>query len=278
MDLQRGDGTVSGRFWHYGGSNGIGIDLHSVDGSTVITRMEMSGASPGSVAINASPIVTADTFATQLAANSGWLQLSRTITGMTLSNSVVDTVNDIVVAAGSCASDGTAPAMMTLASAITKRTDAAWSAGNNAGGWLDGAAMPDGTGHVFAIRRPDTGQVDVGLSASLTPALPSGYTQRRRLGSVVRAAGALRPFQQVNDRFTFVAPVTDLSSTTLRAAAALTLSVPGGLPVRAQLRVKPISAAGSIWSLTVTRSVATARRQPPTCPMKSLLRPTRTGR
>lgn len=237
VDLRRNDNTVSGRMWHYGGSNSIGIDLHSVDGSTVITRMEMSGATPGTVTIGGSPIVTA---------NSGWLQLSRAIVGMTLSNAVADPVNDITVAAGLCASDGTQPALMQLASAITKRTDAAWAAGNNAGGWLDGAAMPDGTGHVFAIRRPDTGQVDVGLSASLTPALPTNYTQRRRIGSVLRAAAALRPFQQVNDRFIFVSPVTDISSTTLRAAAPLTLSVPSGLPVRAQLRVKPISAAGSI--------------------------------
>lgn len=221
-----------------------GAELESGRDAEVIWRPDVGGSGSWVLPAWANALYVDPSPTNAMADNSSWLQLSRTVAGMTLSNSLVDTVNDIVVAAGSCASDGAAPAVMSLASAITKRTNAAWSAGTNAGGWLDGSAMPDGTAHVFAIRRPDTGAVDIALSASLTPELPANYTQRRRIGSVLRAAGALRPFRQVNDRFTFVEPVTDISSTTLRAAAPLTLSVPSGLPVRALLRVKPISESG----------------------------------
>jgi hypothetical protein len=176
--------------------------------------------------------------ATKLAANGGTilnpsgLLLSGLLYGLTLSNDAGDLTNDIGIAGGSAASDDATPVLMTLASALIKRTDAAWAVGNNAGMWLDGASMPNGTGHVFLIRRPDTGVVDVGASASLSPTLPTNYTQKRRIGSIIRGSGAILAFRQTGDRFMFVTPPTDLSLSVISASALRTLTVPTGLVLR----------------------------------------------
>ena len=66
VDFERSDGTVSGRLWHVGGANNIVLDLHSADGATLLTRITLSGATPGTVTINDSVIVTAANFPSQL--------------------------------------------------------------------------------------------------------------------------------------------------------------------------------------------------------------------
>src|SRR5262245_6675329 len=81
------------------------------------------------------------------------------IHGLTLSNNVSDTANDIDIAIGSAASDSTTPKLMSLASALTKRVDGSWSVGTNQGG-LDTGSIASATYHVFLIQRSDTGVVD----------------------------------------------------------------------------------------------------------------------
>ncbi|MEJ1928847.1 hypothetical protein WDZ92_01050 [Nostoc sp. NIES-2111] len=154
--------------------------------------------------------------------------------GMAISNNTTDATNDIDVAAGECASDASTYRRMALASAMTKRTDAAWAVGSGNGGWLDGASMPNGTGHVFVISRSDTGAVDVALSASLSPTLPTNYDRKRRIGSIVRASGAIRSFVQDGDFFQFKAPSTDASAISTTATLR-TLSLPLGIRLMARI-------------------------------------------
>jgi hypothetical protein len=123
------------------------------------------------------------------------------IYGLTLSNNVTDATNDINIAAGS-AVDSTGAVSMLLASGYTKRLDAAWAVGTGNGGRMSAAAIADTTYHVFLIRRPDTGVVDVGFDTSPTaPTLPANYTQFRRIGSIIRESGAIVGFLQFGDKF-----------------------------------------------------------------------------
>lgn len=151
--------------------------------------------------------------------------------GLTLSNDTLDATNDVVIAAGSAATDDVAPQFMTLAAAMTKRTDAAWAVGSGGGGWLDGASMPNGTGHAFLIQRSDTGVVDVGFSASATaPPLPTNYDRKRRIGSILRESATIIPFKQTGDVFRRTAK-TDRSSTAAFASQLFAVSVPTGIAV-----------------------------------------------
>jgi hypothetical protein len=151
------------------------------------------------------------------------------IFGVTLSNNGSDATNDIDVAAGNCASDATEPALMILASSLTKRLDAAWAVGTNQGG-LDTGSIADTTYHVWLIQRSDTGVVDALFSTSATsPTMPSGYDRKRRIGSIIRAAGAIRLFDQTGDVFTYRAEITDRSAGTAYGSALLAMSVPVGI-------------------------------------------------
>lgn len=156
--------------------------------------------------------------------------------GLTLANNASDATNDLDIASGEAASDASSPALMALAASITKRLDAAWAVGGGNGG-LDTGVIANTTYHVFLIRRPDTGVVDVLFSASATsPTLPTNYTQKRRIGSFVRNSGAIRAFTQRGDRFTYFSPRADVDVSNLAAAPGTTYtlaSIPTGIQVDA---------------------------------------------
>ena len=158
------------------------------------------------------------------------------IFGLTLVNSGTDPTNDIVIAAGVCR-DTADSVDMVLPAARTKQLDAAWAAGNNAGG-RDTGAIADGTWHVFLIRNPTTQGVDALFSQSPTaPTMPSGYTQKRRIGSIIRASGAIVAFTQTEDRFLLSVPVVNYDAAP-NSASAITVtltSLPSGVGVTALL-------------------------------------------
>lgn len=159
------------------------------------------------------------------------------ITGLTLSNNVSDATNDIDIATGKAA-DSTNTVMMSLASALTKRLDANWAVGTNQGG-LDTGSIANTTYHVYLIRRPDTGVVDVLFSASASsPTMPANYTQKRRIGSIVRSSGAIKAFVQDGDEFMWSTPVSDIAATNPGTSAVTrTLTLPVGIRVLAYLTV-----------------------------------------
>jgi len=120
--------------------------------------------------------------------------------GLTLSNNATDPTNDIDIGAG-IAMDQTNSWMMELTGTLTKRLDATWVAGSGQGG-RDAGTLADNTYHVFLIRNPTSGVIDALFSTSpTTPTMPTGYTQKRRIGSIVRLFSAIALFTQLGDEF-----------------------------------------------------------------------------
>lgn len=158
--------------------------------------------------------------------------------GLTISNSGVDATNDIVVAVGSATTEAVANArnLQNLTSALTKQLDAAWAVGTNAG-MLDTGSIANTTYHIFLIARGDTGVVDVLASTSASsPTMPTNYTQKRRIGSIIRSGATILPFTQDGDFFQLNTPVLDIDATNPGTSAVTrTLTVPVGVNVRASL-------------------------------------------
>jgi len=116
---------------------------------------------------------------------------------ITVSNNATDSDHDMDFTDGVFQfDDGSGQA---VATAMTKRLDANWVAGNNQGGLDTGSVAVDTTYHLFAIYNPSTSTADFLFSASLSPTLPSGYTKKKRIASLLTdGAGNIR-----NGTFTF---------------------------------------------------------------------------
>lgn len=142
----------------------------------------------------------------------------------------------IDIAAG-VATDSTNARILRLASGLTKRLDAAWSAGSGNGGWDTGSAPSNGSYYVHLIMRPDTGAVDVLLSASPTsPTLPANYSYFRRIHAGVIQSSSIRKYLQVGDRNWWDVPVLDINTTNPGTSAiTATLTVPTGIVVEADV-------------------------------------------
>lgn len=198
--------------------------------------------------------------------------------GLDLSNNLTDSNNDIDISAGVCV-DKTGTAVMILASALTKRVDAGWVVGSGNGGLDTGAVSANATYHVHAIKRPDTGVVDVLFSLSpSSPTLPAGYTVSRRIGSLVRASGGFRQFFQNGDTFILDGPTSDISTSALDTTSALfTLaSIPSDIQVESILfgQMNSTSANTTVYvnspqqtSVASTGPYITARQQVANIPM-----------
>jgi hypothetical protein len=168
------------------------------------------------------------------------------LTGYTLSNNVADATNDIDIAAGVCM-DSTNTSFIKLASGITKRMDAAWAVGTNQG-CLDTGSLSDQTYHLYAIKRLDTGVVDIIASADEDgPTMPDDYTVFRRIGSLPREAGAMIGITQRGDQFLRKVAVRDVNGNQNSSASQRVLSVPLGIQVDALIRVRAENASG--WSV-----------------------------
>lgn len=157
-----------------------------------------------------------------------------TLYGLTLSNNVTDATNDIDIAIGAARSQD-ATTNMDLLSGLTKRLDATWVVGTNQGFLASGAALTNTTYHIFLIKRPDTGVVDVAADTSVTGAniaanTNAAYTQIRRIGSIIRTGGAIRAFYQRGDDFVWAIPAQDINTSNPGTAAqTITLTVPSGI-------------------------------------------------
>lgn len=158
------------------------------------------------------------------------------LVGLTLSNNVSDATNDIDIAVGEAASTETSPALMVLASALTKRIDASWTVGTNQGG-LDTGSVAQATYHMWLIKRSDTGVVDVLFSLSASaPTMPANYDRKRRIGSIVRGASAIVAFSQRSDEFLWKVAFYDKNGAINAggtSAETVALTVPTGIQVDA---------------------------------------------
>jgi hypothetical protein len=144
------------------------------------------------------------------------------------------------------ATDSTYVASMSLLSSLTKGVGG-WSPGN-AGGLDTGVFAANQTYHWFVIRNPTSNAVDVLFSLSPNaPALPSGFTQFRRIASICTdpAAATWVNFVQDGDVFTLVTPgPTSTFSTPGTAAFPITLQgCPLGVRVEARVFVGVLASA-----------------------------------
>lgn len=168
------------------------------------------------------------------------------LTGLKLYNDT-DADHDVAIAVGVCRDVGDLGTMK-LTSIITKQIDAAWSAGDDAGGIDTGGVSSDSWYHVFLIKNPTSGVVDALFSLSTSsPTMPTGYALKRRLGSVMTdGSGNIKGFSQFGDHFLWDDPpldidVADQSTTTV----ARVLSVPTGVRVLAHINVVVADASDS---------------------------------
>jgi len=191
------------------------------------------------------------------------------IDGVILSNDAGDVTNDISFAAGVCR-DSTDSATIRRTTAIIKQADAVWAAGSAAGGRASGAtARAAGVWyHCFLIRNPSSGAVDAGFDSSLTAANlladATGFTQFRRVGSILTIAGpANKLFHQSDAEFLWLDPVEDFDGAGSGAGAAEVLeSVPPGVRVWAIINAY-MSANPGQWNLHAMDTNSTASSNDP---------------
>lgn len=163
---------------------------------------------------------------------------------ITIANNATDANNDIDFSAGNFQfSDGSGQA---VATAMTKRLDATWSAGTNQGGLLNGTAVPkaiDSTYHCYAIYNPTSGVSDfafllgvAGTAPDPTSVLPSGYTKYDFRGSILTdGSGNIRAFKQNLRNFIYGTNITAFSGASPALNTDLTLTIPVGVQVGAIL-------------------------------------------
>ena len=165
----------------------------------------------------------------------------RYIDGFQLVNNVTDAAHDVDIGSGFCTDvDHFGP--IYLVTGITKRIDASWAVGTNQGG-LDGSESVAGTPdantwyHLWAIKRSDTGVVDVLFSESATaPTMPTNYNRKRRIGAVLTDGSAnILGFVQAGDDFLWKSPILDVNASITTTASLHALSVPDGIKALVRL-------------------------------------------
>lgn len=171
------------------------------------------------------------------------------ISGFIMSNNASDTTNDIDITAGRARSDD--DTLDIPVGAMTKRLDAAWSAGTG-NGFLDTGSIANTLYHVFAIYNPTTSTGDFLASTSLaSPTMPSGYTKKRRIGTIFRSSGSILGFVQIGDRFYFNTPINETVGTGFDTTQRnYTLTVPTGVEVVADVSVFFYSSGGVVSFVT----------------------------
>jgi len=185
------------------------------------------------------------------------------LTGLDLVNAA-DGDHDITLLVGECR-DGVAfgggnTGDMRLISSITKQIDAVWVVGTNQGGLDTGTVAASTWYHMWLIKRTDSGVVDALFSLSATsPTLPTGYTLKRRIGSVHTDASAnIESFSQTGDEFIWTnttQTIPRLDETKVNpgiSASTFGLDfVPDGIRAIARLAVKLYSTGTTETALTL---------------------------
>jgi hypothetical protein len=187
------------------------------------------------------------------------------IYGLTYANNGSDATNDIDIAVGG-AMDTTNVNFMVLASALTKRLDAAWAVGTNQGGILSGAAA-DVDYNIWLIKRTDTDVVDVGFEtvANATPTLPTNYTLYRKIGWFKRVSATIVAFTVIETagggiEMNWNSPTLDvnLANTLTTSRRTDAVKVPLQFSVRAHIRAMVIDNSSGFLAIVQNPGEAAA--------------------
>ncbi|MBW4469320.1 MAG: hypothetical protein KME45_03550 [Stenomitos rutilans HA7619-LM2] len=121
--------------------------------------------------------------------------------------------------------------------AFTKRLNAAWAIGTNAGGLLTGSSFPASTTlHCYIMRRRSDGTVDHGFHTSATQSTftdgSSNVWDLRLHMSITTQSSSIRPIKQNGGLVQYLTPVTDITAVIGTTASLYTLSVVTGIKVR----------------------------------------------
>ena len=158
------------------------------------------------------------------------------LTGLILSTAGSSTT--FSVASGQATDSGNVD-YIALNSSISKTTSA-WAVGSGNGALDTGAIAASTWYHVYLIKRPDTGVVDVLISLSATsPTMPANYTLKRRIGSLLtNGSSQWTSFIQLGDEFLWNTVFTDVNGVIpgVTTASSRTLTVPSGIQVIARIR------------------------------------------
>jgi hypothetical protein len=118
----------------------------------------------------------------------------------TIAYDVTDSEHDIVFSSGSIP-DSSGEQIITLTTDLTKKLDATWAAGDNAGGLFSGTVAADTAYDCFVIVKDSDGSVDCGYDTDLNAAnIPTGYTAYHRIHTFETDGSAnIRGFVQYGD-------------------------------------------------------------------------------
>ena len=136
------------------------------------------------------------------------------ISGLRISNDAGDTTNDINVTAGSAASADSTE-LLTLSSEITKRIDASWASGDDAGGLSSSLTLTNDTWYAIHLIKV-SGAVDVGFDTSVTAAnliTDHSATEYRRVGWIRRGTAANLQFFTQDDMVYYDSQITEFNTT-----------------------------------------------------------------
>ena len=182
--------------------------------------------------------------------------------GCTLSNDS-DAAHDILISTGKWR-DAADSVNIVVSSAFTKRIDATWAAGDDAGGMEDGDTVGNNEWfHVHLLSSADGATVDAGFDTSVTATnlladtavVAAGLTNYRRIGSVLTDGSAnILAFTQIGDWFFWTDPPLDVNTQQPgTSGTAYALSVPPG--VNSRVKINYVLSGGSGGDLYYIREL-----------------------
>jgi hypothetical protein len=178
-------------------------------------------------------------------AGGGGTNLLGSLSGLVMANNVADPSNDIDFSTGG-AMDSTGAVTMTRTTALVKRLDATFVAGTNQGMRMN-LAIADGWYHIYLVAQLNGTNSDFFAHTSIDPAVAllalqainPAYIYIRRIGSILRAAGAIVSFYQIGDCFRWAAIRKDIENANPGTTAVLrTVSTPPGLRTLGMFHVR----------------------------------------
>lgn len=136
----------------------------------------------------------------------------------------------VISPGGACSDDNST--MMVLSASGFQKTTGAWTLGTGGGALDTGTKAASTWYHVFLIYNPTTAAVDALISLSLTPTMPSGFTVKRRIGSIkTDTSSNILAWQQVCDEFVWgTSPAWDIASNAAASASGTYFTVPNVPP------------------------------------------------